>query len=169
MHKRYGFTIVELLIVIVIIAILAALVVVAYNGIQVRAENNKTVAAVNQAVKLLHIYHETNGTYPSTTNYACIGSGYESNICHMGTDGTTVSGTDQVAFNTALRSVGNIPQPSTKQFTATANAQRVAGATFESSTKMIRYHLNGVNQPCGAGGTGPFSYDTFTQCRIVLP
>jgi prepilin-type N-terminal cleavage/methylation domain-containing protein len=36
-HNHSGFTIVELLIVIVVIAILAALSVVAYNGIQNRA------------------------------------------------------------------------------------------------------------------------------------
>lgn len=39
--QRSGFTIVELLIVIVVIAILAAITVVAYNGIQDRAKNSK--------------------------------------------------------------------------------------------------------------------------------
>ncbi len=41
--KSQGFTIVELLIVIVIIGILAALVIVAYNGIQARASDTKRV------------------------------------------------------------------------------------------------------------------------------
>lgn len=41
-----GFTIVELLIVIVIIAILATVTIVSYNGIQARAKNTKTVSAV---------------------------------------------------------------------------------------------------------------------------
>ena len=43
----HGFTIVELLIVIVIIGILAALVVLAYSGIQDRANNQQTESAVN--------------------------------------------------------------------------------------------------------------------------
>jgi prepilin-type N-terminal cleavage/methylation domain-containing protein len=38
--QQSGFTIVELLIVIVVIAILAAITVVAYNGIQDRARNS---------------------------------------------------------------------------------------------------------------------------------
>lgn len=37
MHKPYGFTIVELLIVIVVVGLLAGISVVAYNGIQGRA------------------------------------------------------------------------------------------------------------------------------------
>lgn len=44
-----GFTIVELLIVIVVIAILAAITIVAYNGIQARA---KTVAGQTAAANL---------------------------------------------------------------------------------------------------------------------
>ena len=46
-----GFTIVELLIVIVVIAILAAITIVAYNGIQERARITKIKADLNQISK----------------------------------------------------------------------------------------------------------------------
>ncbi|MCA9336117.1 prepilin-type N-terminal cleavage/methylation domain-containing protein, partial [Candidatus Saccharibacteria bacterium] len=39
-NKKTGFTIVELLIVIVVIAILAAITIVAYNGIQQRSRDS---------------------------------------------------------------------------------------------------------------------------------
>lgn len=63
-----GFTIVELLIVIVVIGILAAITIVAYNGIQDRAKNTKikndlaqiqkavTLARINKDIFLIGIY-----------------------------------------------------------------------------------------------------------------
>lgn len=49
--NKHGFTIVELLIVIVVIAILAAISVVAYNGIQNRAKDSAVEAEVSQMYK----------------------------------------------------------------------------------------------------------------------
>ena len=51
--KQRGFTIVELLIVIVVIAILAAITIVAYNGIQQRARDTQRVADISNIVKAI--------------------------------------------------------------------------------------------------------------------
>jgi prepilin-type N-terminal cleavage/methylation domain-containing protein len=162
-----GFTIVELLIVIVVIGILAAITIVAYNGVQQRAENNKTIGAVNQSVKLLRLYKELNGSYPSTSpGYACFGTGYSNGICFTQADGVSPAAQEQAAFNSALQTVGSIPNASTIPL-LTSTGSIVAGASFENGSGMIRYHLNGASQPCNAGGTG-FNYGNVTQCRIVL-
>jgi prepilin-type N-terminal cleavage/methylation domain-containing protein len=48
-----GFTIVELLIVIVVIAVLAAIVIVAYNGVQTRARQSKITSDLAQLEKAI--------------------------------------------------------------------------------------------------------------------
>lgn len=54
-HVTLGFTIVELLIVIVVIAILASISVVAYNGVQDRSRNSKVAADINSIVKAINL------------------------------------------------------------------------------------------------------------------
>lgn len=67
MHKRFsGFTIVELLIVIVVIAILAAISIVAYNGIQARARDNIRYQDAKAIMKAIELYKIDNGNYPNT-------------------------------------------------------------------------------------------------------
>lgn len=61
MHKPTGFTIVELLIVIVVIAILAAITIVAYNGIQVRTRDTIRKNDVAAIVKAIELYKADNG------------------------------------------------------------------------------------------------------------
>lgn len=59
-----GFTIVELLIVIVVIAILAAITIVAYNGIQARANFSSYKSDIASINKAIIMYHADNGAYP---------------------------------------------------------------------------------------------------------
>lgn len=84
-HSR-GFTIVELLIVVVVIAILAAITIVAYNGIQGRARDSQRVSDLKTIVKALEVYKATNGSYPNATPTANA-SGWE--VSTTGTAATT--------------------------------------------------------------------------------
>lgn len=68
MIKQKGFTIVELLIVIVVIGILAAIVIVAYNGIQTQAHDTHRVSDVDQVKKFMELYYVKHGYYPGSGN-----------------------------------------------------------------------------------------------------
>jgi type II secretion system protein G len=63
-----GFTIVELLIVIVVIGILAALVIVTYNGIQQKARDTERKTDINALHGQLEAYQAQNGRYPTLVN-----------------------------------------------------------------------------------------------------
>lgn len=60
-----GFTIVELLIVIVVIGILAALVVTTYNGVQQKARDTERKTDINALQGQMEAYQAENGKYPA--------------------------------------------------------------------------------------------------------
>lgn len=148
-----GFTIVELLVVVVVIAILAAISTVAYTGIQTRAENTKTIAAMSQYIKALKVYAAQEGIYPAA-GWSCLGT-YPGNTCALHAGGTaTCSGNGAVSssstFNTAMSTIfnGTTPQPSTQSLNCGGSQYR--GAYYYAPTGVnpdVRYFLRG-NQPC---------------------
>lgn len=76
-NYRRGFTIVELLIVIVIVAILAAISIVVYSGIQRRAHETALQHDISQAAKILAL-DLSRGSYPASVSAANDGGGLPS-------------------------------------------------------------------------------------------
>jgi len=82
--KQAGFTIVELLIVVVVIAILATITIVAYNNTQQRAKNASALSYATTLSKKAQAYQTVNGNYPTTCSQfqntsesSLVGSGIE--------------------------------------------------------------------------------------------
>ena len=84
--NRRGFTIVELLIVIVVIGILAAITFVAYNGIQNNARIATLQSDLSGASKTLEIANIDDGAYP--VNLASAGLQSSANTTLQYTVGT---------------------------------------------------------------------------------
>lgn len=75
--KEHGFTIVELLVVIVVIGILAAITIVSYSGVSSKARSAQAQSAANNTLQKLEAYNADEGTYPSdhadlTTNSSAV-------------------------------------------------------------------------------------------------
>ncbi len=64
LKEQKGFTIVELLIVIVVIGILAAITIVAFNGVQNRGKTSSAEAAANSVVKKAEAANALASSYP---------------------------------------------------------------------------------------------------------
>ena len=76
--RKHGFTIVELLITIVVIAILAAVSVIAYRGVLDRARSSAVTSSLLQVSNKLEMYRTTEGSYP--TSLAVVGVSNSENL-----------------------------------------------------------------------------------------
>ena len=75
--SRQGFTIVELLIVIVVVAVLAAVSVSAFSGTQQRARDAQRTQDMQAIVKALELYKIHTGSYPTTSTGSNTTTGWE--------------------------------------------------------------------------------------------
>lgn len=171
-QTKSGFTIVELLIVIVVIAILAAISIVAYTGIQQRAKNAATVQSVQSWMQALTVSYTEQGTIQTTRasgdNSICLGyeseypasNGLSSGQCY------TYAHTNDTLMS-ELEKVANI---STSVIYTDDFRGLQYGFDFESTGSrggFIWYDLFGDSQDCVVPGSTVF--DTgwgFTTCMI---
>ena len=170
-----GFTIVELLIVIVIIGILAAITVVAYNGIQQRANNTARVNEAKQWERILMTYATTYGKYPDVLNSSmCLGEGFpDVNADSVGDCWDLHVGGNRFSMNTTLNTelkkvAAQLPNATRKPVPGAGTTSRIgSAATLESGVVRIIYWIEGTeNCPVGA----PRWNDTVSRaCQITLP
>lgn len=161
-----GFTIVELLIVIVVIAILAAISVVAYGGIQERAKNSSRMAQGNQWVQALQIYQAQTGAMPPALASAdagmkfCLGTGFPvggggvprcQNV--TGTDSNSPVESANAALMSELQSIAQIPSsaPIRSSSTSLTGPWLRKNSDNEVSVSIVLDGERTVGSDCGGG------------------
>ncbi len=177
-HKLYrrrqasGFTIVELLIVVVVIAILAAITIVTYNGIQERARTVAVASAVDDWQKLIMAELVTGNTFSGVSGFAfnsCLGraatdfpaeNGFAAGQCFQELDNGTQVGS--FSYNAAFFQgwssgaslpYGNLPVTKYKFDSTTTFRARGAWISINSSYPddiYLRWIPQIANQ-CGRG------------------
>lgn len=145
---QHGFTIVELLIVIVIIAILAAVTIVAYNGIQQRANNSAMLTAVSQVERLIKGYVAENGQYPRLEYGPNCATA--DNVCSGWSTNQVDSNNSQLMAK--LSTIGTPPKsvPKGKYFGITYDYYPLDQARGDKPLILI-YYLMGSDAQCGPG------------------
>lgn len=176
-----GFTIVELLIVIVVVGVLASITTVAYNGISDRATAARAAETASAYIKAFELYYNTYGTYPdisplkdgSLTNY-CLGKtadfpagdGFAAGQCGTSSDDDTTPMYASDEFNTEIQKVippasGSLALPAVPHPWGLSFKHRgiqVQTAKFAGKWwSTFRWELRG-NQSCGAGGSSTQAY-----------
>jgi len=123
--RKSGFTIVELLIVIVVIGILAAITIVSFNGVTAKAKFAGYQSDMKNTIKFLEMYKAENGAYPLVSGFS-----------FQGTSPTAAARNQYIP--------GLVPTyTSSLPISGDSNAQYVYKSNG-TDYKLIRYNANGI-------------------------
>jgi len=152
--KSKGFTIVELLIVIVVIAILAAITIVAYNGIQQRAHTTSQKTTAENLAKKVEGYNAINNAYPTLTATTNLATDASTSLSGSGiTLGTSASGVADGLVELRLCSTSATP---------------LAASTAAAGYVIYIYdQTKGAVDPVQAGGNATVTIGTGTNPNTV--
>lgn len=163
MHYKKGFTIVELLIVIVVIAILATISIVVYSGIQQRAFNTSMIAQAKQTHQIFQLY--ISGESPQLPGGAlCATVAIECTRTN-----SVVITADNTGLLNAMRKYGS-PISSVERasddyyglYFDNWNSRTVEGVPDKA---ILIYYLRGENQECGMQA---LKYDPNSSTNMLI-
>jgi len=143
-QDHHGFTIVELLVVIVVIGILAAITIVSYTGISQKATVASLSSDLDNASKQLKLYYVDHGSYPTSL---------DGNNCPLGSAPSPDTRYCLKSSSNATLTYANV-LPSTFSLKAT------------NSSNTTAYSITNISQPTVASATCPTG---FIPVLVVLP
>jgi len=185
LYTRNGFTIVELLIVIVVIGVLASVTVVAFNGVQKKAYVTTVNDGGIKISKVLAAYYVANGAFPTTGIRPCIGEienypaqdNFAAGECSISSTPPYSSGLSEIndTAMTQLRTITSrlsVPQvkpilwvDSDAYYRGYFYSTGVSGSTI---TATISWYFAGSNESCGAAEYYSIDSGRNTMCRASV-
>lgn len=158
-HRQSGFTIVELIVVITVIAILAAITLVSYNGQQDRARTSAIAEGLHQTVNQIGIYYAYNKIFPSSLSDASVDTSGSVSYQYSSTNTTyCITGTDGnlsywVSETSSTPTKGGCPGHGVNGVPAITNL--VTNPSFESSLSGVSgYYGSPLVRATNGGANG---------------
>ena len=163
MYKRYGFTVVELIVVCIALGILASLSLMWFGGARTASQDRLQSTEVNEWAQRFNTYRNRYMVYPSMTNGDyCLGTGFPSGKCKYVTGGTAVAESGNTAILTELQKVGTLPS-----YTHNTVKGTMAGPWANFTSTYIRIY-GAFNNSCPTGTTQDATYTAARVCYIQL-
>lgn len=146
LKKQKGFTLVELLIVIIIIGILATLVIVTFTGVQAKARDSKRQTDIEAIDSHLEAFFAENSYYPTVTDLQDITASTGWVVTNMkGLDTSALSDPKSSPTATAATITSTAPAPGTYVYsyetTGCTTTSASAPGTNECATFVLTAEL----------------------------
>ena len=129
--RGYGFTIVELLVVLAVIAMLFSIALVAFSGIQAKSRDTRRIEDIAQIRKALNLYYVSHNRFPVITST------------------TTIDGSDALSSalvgNEAMRAITGDPVGGAYRYTYKSDA---TGATYDLTFCLETDKIPDYSQGC---------------------
>ncbi|MBT8136675.1 MAG: pilin [Gammaproteobacteria bacterium] len=143
MKKQQGFTLIELMIVVAIIGILAAIAIPAYQDYTQRAQIGEAFTVVSSAKTAIAEFAQTNGAYPVAADITALELDIAAGSAGKYANSLTVTGGSGV-IEVAMKptGVGSNIQSKKVTFTPPANLETVKGAfTWDCTSDADQKYL----------------------------
>ncbi len=164
-----GFTLIELMVVIAIIALLAAAVLFSISNAGKSSRNAGRLKIIEEYVKALELVNANLGRYTATT-WVCLGDYPTDNQCFTGGTAYSDSATLMSELSTYIANPpGNVVRGSTQFYEGFIYQAPsiVSGTTYGYE---IRYFLEGTSRKCFRGQAAinnNYNNDGVTYCRYL--
>lgn len=148
-RKIHGFTIIELIVIIVTLGILVTIGTVSWGGLKTNSENKSRISELNQWKSTFELYKSRFAVYPSPAlnGLYCMG------VTPTGNCGVNGAILENAALNTEIARTGKLPKNTVSPIVASGTKYVGPYAVYTATTVSLIAVLKGGSGDCTSGTT----------------
>lgn len=160
-NARRGFTVVELMVVIIVIALLTTIVTLGYRSVQMNARDNKRASDITAFRSALEKFYDQHGVYPPGCHESPCASTYITNNTIVPQLNSSTS------FTTAKQALPSLPTGFGDPSTDNSSSPFLLWSGAATSTRKYFYFGGGVGTSSSMGSTNKSASSQF-PCATTI-